>query len=137
MAPAAIVIILAVIEYIVFGILVGRARGRYGIKAPATTGHEVFERYFRVHQNTLETLMGFIPGIALFALFVNPNWGAGIGLVYLIGRIVYLRYFEEMSQSAIAADVGVSQMQVSRLLRATLRRLGSELGSAVEEDAVG
>ena len=49
MAPAAIVIIIAVLEYLTFGFLVGKARGRYGVKAPATTGHEVFERYFRAH----------------------------------------------------------------------------------------
>ena len=93
MAPAAIVIILAVLEYIVFGYLVGKARARYGVKAPAITGHEIFERYFRVQQNTLETLVAFIPGISLFALFVNPNWAAWIGMVYLVGRIVYFRAY--------------------------------------------
>ena len=91
MAPAAIVIILAVLEYLTFAFLVGRARGKYGIQAPATTGHEIFERWFRVQQNTLETLVAFIPGISLFALFVNPNWAAWIGLVYVVGRIVYAR----------------------------------------------
>jgi len=93
MAPAAIVIIVAVLEYIVFGFLVGKARARYGVKAPATTGHEVFERYFRVQQNTLETLVAFIPGISLFALFVNPNWAAWIGLVYVVGRLLYFRAY--------------------------------------------
>jgi len=93
MAPAAIVIIIAVLEHIVFGFLVGRARERYGVKAPAIAGHEVFERYFRVQQNTLETLVAFIPGISLFALFVNPNWAAWIGIVYVIGRIVYFRAY--------------------------------------------
>jgi uncharacterized MAPEG superfamily protein len=115
MAPAAIVIILAVIEYIVFGILVGRARGRYGIKAPATTGHEVFERYFRVHQNTLETLMAFIPGIALFALFVDPNWAAGIGLIYVIGRIVYLRSYVA-DPAKRSAGFGLSMLPILALL---------------------
>jgi len=115
MAPAAIVIILAVIEYIVFGILVGRARGRYGIKAPATTGHEVFERYFRVHQNTLETLMAFIPGIALFALFVDPNWAAGIGLIYVIGRIVYLRSYVA-DPAKRSAGYGLSMLPILALL---------------------
>ena len=91
MAPAAIVIIIAVFEYMVFTFLVGRARGRYNVKAPATTGHEVFERYFRVQQNTLETLVAFIPGISLFALFVDPNWAAWVGLVYVVGRVVYFR----------------------------------------------
>jgi uncharacterized MAPEG superfamily protein len=93
MAPAAIVIIIAVLEYLTFGFLVGKARARYGVSAPATTGHEVFERYFRVQQNTLETLVAFIPGISLFALFVNPNWAAWIGLVYVVGRIVYFRSY--------------------------------------------
>jgi glutathione S-transferase len=39
-----IVGLLAVIQLVVFGVLVGRARGTYGIAAPATTGHPVFER---------------------------------------------------------------------------------------------
>jgi RNA polymerase sigma-B factor len=38
-------------------------------------------------------------------------------------RIIGLRYFAEMTQAQIAADVGVSQMQVSRLLTQTLSRL--------------
>src|SRR5262245_5003647 len=115
MAPAAIVIILAVLEYIVFGFLVGRARGRYEIKAPAVTGHEVFERYFRVHQNTLETLIAFIPGISLFALFVNPNWAAGIGLVYVLGRIVYFRAYVA-DPAKRSAGYGMSMLPILVLL---------------------
>jgi RNA polymerase sigma-B factor len=38
-------------------------------------------------------------------------------------RIVYLRYFHGLSQSEIAAEVGVSQVHVSRLLRSSLERL--------------
>ncbi len=86
-----IVIALAVLEFVVFGIFVGRARGRYQIKAPATTGNEVFERYFRIHYNTLEQLIAFLPGIWLFANHVSVRWAAIIGAVYLIGRIVYFR----------------------------------------------
>ena len=93
MAPVAVVIILAVLQFIVFAWLVGRSRQRYGVKAPATTGHEVFERWFRVQQNTLELLIAFIPAISLFAIYVNPNWAAWIGLVYVAGRIVYLRAY--------------------------------------------
>ena len=35
-------------------------------------------------------------------------------------RIVHLRFFEEMTQSQIAAELGISQMHVSRLLRNAL-----------------
>lgn len=38
-------------------------------------------------------------------------------------RIVYLRFFEERTQREIAVDIGVTQMQVSRLLTAILFRL--------------
>lgn len=44
--------------------------------------------------------------------------------------IVRLRFYEELSQSEIAARVGVSQMHVSRLLRAALERLREHAGPA-------
>ena len=58
--------LLALLQFSIFGILVGRARGKYGITAPATTGNEVFERTFRVHYNTLEKLVVFIPELEVF-----------------------------------------------------------------------
>ena len=115
MAPAAIVIIIAVFEYMVFTFLVGRARGRYNVKAPATTGHEVFERYFRVQQNTLETLVAFIPGISLFALFVDPNWAAWIGLVYVVGRVLYFRAYVA-DPAKRGPGFGLSLLSIATLL---------------------
>ena len=61
MAWVYIVAMLALVEYFFFSIKVGQARGKYGVKAPATTGNEMFERYNRVHQNTLEQLVMFFP----------------------------------------------------------------------------
>jgi len=90
MELVAIVIILALIEYFVFGALVGRARGKYEIDAPAITGHPVFERYYRVHQNTLEQLIIFIPAITIYGYYGNPLYASILGGIFLIGRIVYL-----------------------------------------------
>ena len=42
-------------------------------------------------------------------------------------RIVYLRFFEQRSQQEIADEIGVTQMQVSRLLARILRDLRREL----------
>ena len=89
MAYVDIVTALAVLQFIVFGFRVGGARGRYGIKAPATTGNEIFERHFRVQQNTLEQLIVFLPGIYLFAHYFSPRVAAALGVVYLIGRELY------------------------------------------------
>ena len=88
-----IVGLLAVLQLIVFGILVGRARGLHGVKAPATTGHPVFERYYRVQMNTVETLLAFLPGLWLGAKYWSPTYAALLGVVYLVGRIIYLKTY--------------------------------------------
>jgi glutathione S-transferase len=84
-----LVAMLALLQFMFFGIKVGQARGKYGIKAPATTGNEIFERYFRVHQNTLEQLIVFMPALVAFANLISPLWAAVVGAVYLVGRSVY------------------------------------------------
>src|SRR6478609_1246437 len=89
MAYVLIVIVLALLQFVFFGYAVARARGRYGVRAPAVTGNEQFERYFRVQMNTLEQLVLFIPAIWLFAQFVDPRWAAVLGAVYLAGRSLY------------------------------------------------
>lgn len=84
-----IVIALALIEFFYFALAVAQARGRYRIAAPATTGDEVFERYFRVQMNTLEQLVMFIPAILIFSQYWSPYVAAGLGCVFLIGRLMY------------------------------------------------
>ena len=89
MAYVDIVTALAVLQFFVFGFKVGGARGRYGVKAPAITGNEIFERHFRVQQNTLELLIALVPGLYLFSRYWSPPIAAALGVFYLIGREVY------------------------------------------------
>ncbi len=84
-----IVITLALVEFLYFGVAVAQARGRYNVAAPATTGNELFERYFRVQMNTLEQLVIFIPSIFIFAHYFSPFVAAAAGAVYVIGRLLY------------------------------------------------
>ena len=84
-----IVALLAVIQMIVFGILVGAARGKYGIAAPAMTGNEHFERAVRVHMNTLEQLICFLPALLIAAVYWPPVYVAAVGSVYLVGRVLF------------------------------------------------
>ena len=87
----ALVTVLALIEYMILGVMVGQARGRYKIEAPATTGDPMFERYFRVHQNTLESLIVFLPALWICGITLSGRGAALIGLVYIVGRVVYVR----------------------------------------------
>jgi len=84
-----VTILLALLEYSVMAGMVGRARGKYGIKAPATTGNPDFERVNRVHINTLENLIIFVPGVWIFGLYVSELWAAVLGVVFVIARIIY------------------------------------------------
>jgi glutathione S-transferase len=85
----AIVTALALIEYMAFSFRVGRARGTYDVAAPATSGHEIFDRHFRVQQNTMEQLIIFLPALWIFATYVDPTIAAGLGVAFIVGRALF------------------------------------------------
>lgn len=93
MEYVAIVLVLVLLEYSFFALMVGKARGTYKVHAPAVTGNEFFERYYRVQQNTLEQLILFVPGIFLFAVYVHALTAAGLGVVFFIGRLMYYKSY--------------------------------------------
>ena len=68
---------------------VGRARGKYAIKAPAVSGHPAFERAYRVQMNTLEQTVMFLPTLWLAAHYGFSGWAGIAGLVWLVGRTWY------------------------------------------------
>ena len=115
----ALVILLALVECIAFSFLVGGARKRYNIPAPAIIGNPDFERTFRVHYNTIEHLIVFIPAIWLFGLYLNPRWGALIGAVFLIGRALfaagYIRAAEQRSMGAILSFLSMAALVIGAL----------------------
>ena len=88
-----LVAIVAVIQFIAFGALTGRARARAGLKAPAVTGDEGFERMYRVQMNTLEVMVVFLPALFLAAKYWSPVFVAATGAVYLVGRLLYWRAY--------------------------------------------
>ena len=89
MAPVAIIVVLALLQYIYFSLQVGKARGTYEVSAPAVSGHPIFERHYRVQMNTLEQLIVFIPGVFLFGYYGNAMVAAALGAVYLVGRFLF------------------------------------------------
>ncbi len=85
----ALVTLLTVLLMLGTMMAVGRARGRYGIIAPAVTGHPAFERAYRVQMNTLEQTLMFLPTLWLAAHYGFTGWAGIAGLVWLVGRVWY------------------------------------------------
>ena len=93
---SAVVTILAILLYFYMSVRVGQMRHKHGVKAPAMTGHPEFERAFRVHYNTLESLVVFPPLLWLATIYFTPAFytlawlPAALGLAWIVGRILYM-----------------------------------------------
>ena len=85
----AVVTLVALLVYFWMGLQVGRARGKSGIDAPAMTGDPLLERAVRVQSNTLEWMPIFLASLWLFAIYWNELVAAGLGVVWIVGRLVY------------------------------------------------
>lgn len=117
--------ILSLLLYMAFIGLVGRARGKYNVPAPQTTGHDAFERVLRVQQNTSEQLLSFLPGLWIFSSVISPVWGAALGGLWIVGRIVYaVGYFQAAHKRSTGFAI-TSLANVSLLL-------GSLIGVAIQ-----
>jgi len=101
-APIHLVMLLALLEYFGFALAVGRARYRYGVKAPATSGNIDFERYYRAQMNTLEQLIIFVPALWSFAIFVSVSWAAGLGVAFIVGRLLYFLGYTKAAEKRSA-----------------------------------
>ena len=88
-AYVGIVSALALLVYYFTLLRSGLARGRFKIVPPSHSGPPEYECYVRAHQNTLEHLALFLPGLWMFAFAVGPLWAAGIGLLWPVGRLWY------------------------------------------------
>ena len=86
----ALVTCLAMLFYFFASVQVSRARVAYGVKLPAISGHPDFERVLRVQMNTLDWMPVFLPSLWLFAVYISDTIAAAIGLVWIVGRILYM-----------------------------------------------
>lgn len=88
-----LIAISAVLQFFFFGAMTGMARRNSGLKAPAMTGDEGFERMYRVQMNTLETMIAFLPALFIAGNYWPPLLIAGIGVIYIVGRFIYWRAY--------------------------------------------
>jgi uncharacterized membrane protein YecN with MAPEG domain len=107
------------ILYFVLTANVGRARAKHKVPVPQISGNPDFERVFRVQQNTLEQLILFLPSLWLFSLFVSPTWGAGIGAIWVLGRVLYAwGYYQAPEKRALG--FGINSLSLIVLLIGSL-----------------
>jgi glutathione S-transferase len=90
-----IVTLLAIALYFFLATRVAVARGKFGVRLPATSGNPDFERVYRVHQNTLEWLPTFLAPLWLCAIYFNDVAAAVLGLVWIGGRVLYFLGYRE------------------------------------------
>ena len=86
---ASAVTLFVVLLMVVAAINVARARARYGIKAPAVTGHEMFDRAFRIQMNTLENAVQLLPALWLYAAFIDDQGAGVMGVIWIAARVWY------------------------------------------------
>ena len=97
----------ALLVFTASGIGVGRARYKYGVQAPAVTGHDIFERHIRAQMNTLEQLVVFLPALWLYAIYWGDLVAAVLGVLWLIARSIYIiAYVRESSKRGLAFAAG-------------------------------
>ena len=82
---------LTVVFYFFLATQMAAARGKFGVKLPATSGHPDFDRVARVHGNTLEWLPIFLPLLWLCAVYTSDRVAAALGMLWLVGRVAYWR----------------------------------------------
>jgi glutathione S-transferase len=85
----AIVTLLIGLAYFWMATKVARAHNRTGILAPTMTGDPVLERTYRAHVNTLEWMPIALPSMWLFAIYWSPTVAALLGLLWVVGRMIY------------------------------------------------
>jgi len=77
------------------------------------SGPDDYLRQHRVHMNTIEQLIVFIPALWMFGYYVNPLWGSGLGLIFVISRFMYSSaYISEPEKRGMPFTVGLLTIAV-------------------------
>jgi uncharacterized membrane protein YecN with MAPEG domain len=120
---ASLITVSALLVYFVTIINVGRARLKYNVMAPAISGDPNFERALRVQENMLEQLIFFLPLMWIFSYYVSELWGAILGGIWILGRVLYAwGYYQEAKKRTLG--FGISSLSGMGLLLGCLITLG-------------
>ena len=85
----AIITVLAVALTVILAVRVSLFRAKFKIDAPAQTGNPVLERAVRIHGNTVEAMVVFLPMLWLGAMLYSETIAFYLGIGWLVGRLAY------------------------------------------------
>jgi len=115
---------LAVCQFLFFGFMAGMARRKSGLKAPAVTGNEIFERMYRVQMNTLEILVAFLPALFLAGHYWPNALVSILGIIYITGRFIYWKAY---TTEPASRGLGFKLSMIPTALLVSLAIVGSVL----------
>ena len=115
MKLTASVTIASLLMYIWVFAKAGNARKIYQVPAPAMDGPAGFLAAMRVQANTVEQLVLFLPALWLCCLLMSDQLAAGLGVLWVLGRIIYaLGYYQAPSRRGLG--FGISSLASLGLL---------------------
>jgi glutathione S-transferase len=118
---AGLVTLFSLLIYMWMAVQIGKARGEHNVPAPRSDGPDDFLRVLRVHGNTMEGLILFLPALWLFALTIGDLWAGIIGIIYPLSRILYAQgYYAAADKRGRGFTIG--------LLSTAILILGSLVG---------
>ena len=89
MEYTALIILVALAQYLFFTFRVGAKRTKHEVHAPKIAGDETWERLFRVQQNTMEQLIIFVPAMIVFSMYLSSKWVVVPGVLFIVARQMY------------------------------------------------
>jgi glutathione S-transferase len=124
MEALALVTVIALAQVMVFQGRVARARNMFNVQGPATSGHPMWERHNRIHMNTIENLVVFLPLLWVCGFFLNAFAAAALGVVFIVGRVIYARGYLSEPPSRRAAGAWLTSLVLAFLALGSLVGIG-------------
>jgi glutathione S-transferase len=124
MEALALVTVIAMAQVMVFQGRVARARNTFSVQGPATSGHPMWERYNRIHLNTIENLVVFLPLLWVCGFFFNALAAAALGAAFIVARVIYARGYLSEPPSRRAAGAWLTSLVLAFLALGSLVGIG-------------
>ncbi|XP_065672554.1 microsomal glutathione S-transferase 2 isoform X2 [Hydra vulgaris] len=89
------------LQMVSFARRVGKARQKYKVPPPETTGDEGFVRIFRAHQNSVEFYPVFLASLWSSSLLFHQVPPTVLGVVYMLARSKYFKGYSESAEKRL------------------------------------